>query len=109
MDLLNSLLSGAGIIITLLIALIPLIITIALIIAIFQINGRIGEILRIQRIATTRTVDAADLQRQSFIAQLTAGGPNHKEYLDYLVHINALTQDQADFVLKQSGHKLIES
>jgi hypothetical protein len=109
MDLLEFFLSGIGIVIALLIALIPLLIAIGLIIAIFQINGRIGEILRIQRIATTQTLQEADLQRQAFIAHLAAHGPNHKEYLDYLVSLNYLTQDQADFVYKQSGHKIIES
>jgi len=109
MDLLEFFLSGIGIIIALLIALIPLLITIGLIIAIFQINGRIGEILRIQRIATTQTLEAADLQRQAFIAHLATYGPNHKEYLDFLVSLNYLTQDQADFIFKQSGHKSIEN
>jgi hypothetical protein len=104
MDLMNYFLGTAGVIITFLIALIPIIIGIALIIAIFQINGRVGELVRIQRIEAQQTIQTADLQRQSFIAQLVAHGPNHKAYLDYLVDLGYLTQDQADFVLKQSGN-----
>jgi uncharacterized membrane protein len=106
MDLMNYLLGTAGFIVTLLIILIPIIISIALIVAIFQINGRIGELIRIQRIEAQHAVESADLQRQSFIAQLVAEGPNHKAYLDYLVDLGYLTQDQADFVLKQSGNEV---
>jgi hypothetical protein len=104
MDLMNYLLSTAGLLITLLIALIPIIIGIALIVAIFQINGRVGELVNIQRIEAQHAVQSADLQRQAFIAQLVADGPNHKAYLDYLVDLGYLTQDQADFVLKQGGN-----
>lgn len=103
MDLLEFFLSGVGFIITILIALIPIIIGIALIVAVFQINSRLGELVHIQRIHAQQTVDSAELQRQSFIAQLAADGPNHKAYLDYLVDLNYLTQDQAEYILRQSG------
>ena len=108
MDLLEFFLSGVGFIIAILIALIPIIIGIALIIAIFQINGRLGDLVHIQRIHAKQTIETADLERQAFIAQLAANGPNHPAYLDYLVDLNYLTQDQADFILKQSGAEIVE-
>jgi uncharacterized membrane protein len=108
MDLMNYFLGTAGFFITLLIMLIPIIIGIALIVAIFQINGRVGELVNIQRIHAQQAIQAVDLQRQAFIAQLVADGPNHKAYLGYLVDLSYLTQDQADFILKQSGGKVVE-
>ena len=108
MDFLEFFLSGVGFIIAILIALIPLIIGIALIIAIFQINGRLGELVHIQRIHAKQTIESAELERQSFIAQLAADGPNHPAYLDYMVDLNYLTQDQADFILRQSRGEFVE-
>ena len=75
---------------------------------IFQINGRLGDLVHIQRIHAKQTIESAELERQAFIAQLAADGPNHKAYLDYLVDLNYLTQDQADFILKQSGKEIVE-
>ena len=80
----------------------------ALIIAIFQINGRLGALVHIQRVHAQQTIEAAGLQRQAFIAQLAANGPNHKAYLDYLVDLNYLTQDQANFILKQGRGEIVE-
>lgn len=108
MDLLEFFLSGAGFLIAFLIGIIPIIIGIALIVAIFQINGRVGELVNIQRVEAQQTIEAANLQRQAFIAQLVADGPHHQAYLDYLVDLNYLTQDQADFVLLQSGEEVVE-
>ena len=109
MNFLNDLfLTGAGLI-GFLIALIPLIIAIALIVAIFQINGRIANLIRLQQQTSMQLSQTADLQRQAFIAQLAEHGPNHKEYLDYLVDLDYLTQYQADFVLKQSGNSEINA
>lgn len=107
MDFINNLLATSAGLFAILIALIPLIVTIALIVAIFQINGRLGEIMRLQRISTARTIETAELQRQTFIALLAEGGPNHKEYLDYLVDLEYITQYQAEFVLKQSGNEVV--
>lgn len=103
----DLLLGGAGLI-GLLIALIPLIITIALIVAIFQINGRIAELIKLQQQANAYQVQTAELQRQTFIALLAENGPNHKAYLDYLVDLDYLTQYQAEFVLRQSGNEIVE-
>ena len=108
MDILEFFLSGVGFIITILIAFIPIIIGIALIIAVFQINSRLGELVHIQRIHAQQTIESAGLQRQAFIAQLATDGPNHRAYLDYLVDLNYLTQDQADFILRQGGGEVIE-
>ncbi len=104
MDFINELfLTGAGLV-AVLIALIPLIITIALVVAIFQINGRIGQLLTLQQQTNAQLAETADLQRHAFIAKLSAEGPNHRAYLDYLVDTGQLTQDQANFVLRQSGN-----
>lgn len=107
MNFLNDLfLSGVGLI-GFLIALIPLIIAIALIVAIFQINGRIAHLIRLQQQTSMQLSQTAELQRQAFIAHLAEHGPNHKEYLDYLVDQDYLTPYQAEFVLRQSGNSEI--
>lgn len=100
---LEALFSAFGIF-SLLAACVPLLITIALIFAIFQINGRVGDLLRLQQRANMLLQETADLGRQAFIAQLATRGPNHRAYLDYLVAEGRLTPDQAEFILKQSGN-----
>ena len=102
---LNALMETFGII-GLLMACIPLLITIGLIIAIFQINSRVAELVRLQKttLAQLQNVgQTTDLQRQALIARLSTEGPNHQAYLDFLVEQETLTRDQADFILKQSG------
>jgi hypothetical protein len=99
---LNALFDAFGII-GLLMACIPLLITIGLIIAIFQINSRVQELVKLQKIASAQLLQTAELQRQALIADLAAHGPNHQAYLDFLVGQETLTRDQADFILKQSG------
>ena len=104
--LLNEL-YGAGIV-GLIFALISLVITIALIVAIFQINGRVGDLVKLQQSANKHLEETAELQRQTFIALLAEGGPNHKEYLDYLVDLGYLTKYQGEFILRQSGNAVVE-
>ncbi|MFN2135112.1 MAG: hypothetical protein ACK2UK_04105 [Candidatus Promineifilaceae bacterium] len=82
---------------------IPLLISIGLIIAIFQINSRLGRLLRLQEEANAQLRETAGVLRQEFIADLATNGPNHQAYLDYLVSENRLTADQAEFIAKQSG------
>ncbi len=105
--LLNQL-YGAGFL-GLIIALASLVITIALIVAIFQINGRVGDLVKLQERANTHLAETAELQRQTFIALLAETGPNHEEYLDYLVDLGYLTDYQAEFILKQSGNVIEEA
>jgi hypothetical protein len=90
-------------IVSLLAACIPLLIALGLIIAVFQINSRVGDLVRLQQRTNTHMRETAEMQRQAFIAHLATHGPNHQAYLDYLVSQNQLTQDQAEFIAKQSG------
>lgn len=99
----SALLDAFGIL-GLLMACVPLLVTIGLVVAIFQINSRIAELTRLQQQMNAQLQQSAELQRQAFIAQLASQGPNHQAYVEFLVDQNQLTEDQAAFILKQSGH-----